>query len=97
MELEIELKSNLQKGDAEIALLNNKLQNAQKNFDKQKKEIENIHKKEIMEIEEKIIKTLKIKEDIIQNLQNEVEMKEVAIKKYEEMINQQRNGFFGKK
>ena len=50
-----------------------------------------------MEIEEKIIKTLKIKEDIIQNLQNEVEMKEVAIKKYEEMINQQRNEFFGKK
>ena len=50
------MKSNLQKDDAEIALLNNKLQNAQKNFDKQKKEIENIHKKEIMEIEEKIIK-----------------------------------------
>ena len=97
MELEIELKSNLQKGDAEIALLNNKLQNAQKIFDKQKEDIENTHKKEIMEIEEKIIKTLKIKEDIIQNLQHEIEMKEVAIKKYEEMINQQRNEFFGKK
>ena len=49
-----------------------------------------------MEIEEKIIKTLKIKEDIIQNLQHEIEMKDVAIKKYEEMINQQRNEFFGK-
>ena len=96
MELEIELKSNLQKGDAEIALLNNKLLNAQKIFDKQKEDIENTHKKEIMEIEEKIIKTLKIKEDIIQNLQHEVEMKDVAIKKYEEMINQQRNEFFGK-
>ena len=96
MELEIELKSNLQKGDAEITLLNNKLQNAQKIFDKQKEDIENTHKKEIMEIEEKIIKTLKIKEDIIQNLQHEIEMKEVAIKKYEEMINQQRNEFFGK-
>ena len=96
MELEIELKSNLQKGDAEITLLNNKLLNAQKIFDKQKEDIENTHKKEIMEIEEKIIKTLKIKEDIIQNLQHEIEMKEVAIKKYEEMINQQRNEFFGK-
>ena len=33
----------------------------------------------------------------IGKLKNEVEMKEVAIKKYEEMINQQRNEFFGKK
>ena len=96
MELEIELKSNLQKGDAEIALLkiiNYKM--LKKILTNKKKKF--IHKKEIMEIEEKIIKTLKIKEDIIQNLQNEVEMKEVAIKKYEEMINQQRNEFFGKK
>lgn len=41
------------------------------------------------------MKTLKIKEDIIQSLQSEVETKEITIKKYEEMLNQQRKEFFG--
>jgi predicted kinase len=95
MNMEIELKSNLQKGDAEVALLNNKLQTVQKIFEKQKEDIEKTHQKEILEIEDKIMKTLKIKEDIIQSLQSEVETKEITIKKYEEMLNQQRKEFFG--
>ena len=55
MELEIELKSNLQKDDAEIALLkiiNYKM--LKKILTNKKKKF--IHKKEIMEIEEKFIK-----------------------------------------
>ena len=95
MNLEIEMKSNSQKKDAEVILLKNKLETAKKIFDKQKEDIEKNHQKEILEIEDKIMKTLKIKEDIIQSLQSEVETKEITIKKYEEMLNQQRKEFFG--
>ena len=95
MNLEIEMKSNSQKNDAEVILLKNKLETAKKIFDKQKEDIEKNHQKEILEIEDKIMKTLKIKEDIIQSLQSEVETKEITIKKYEEMLNQQRKEFFG--
>ena len=94
MNLEIEMKSNSQKNDAEVILLKNKLETAKKIFDKQKEDIEKNHQKEILEIEDKIMKTLKIKEDIIQSLQSEVETKEITIKKYEEMLNQQRKEFF---
>ena len=95
MNLEIEMKSNSQKNDAEVILLKNKIETAKKIFDKQKEDIEKNHQKEILEIEDKIMKTLKIKEDIIQSLQSEVETKEITIKKYEEMLNQQRKEFFG--
>ena len=89
------MKSNLQKGDAEVALLNNKLQTAQKIFEKQKDDIEKTHQNEILEIQDKIKKTLKIKEEIIQNLQNELEKEKNNNKKYEELLNQQRKEFFG--
>ena len=93
--MKIEMKSNLQKGDAEVALLNNKLQTAQKIFEKQKDDIEKTHQNEILEIQDKIKKTLKIKEEIIQNLQNELEKEKITNKKYEELLNQQRKEFFG--
>ena len=96
MKLEIEMKSHLQKGDAEIALLNNKLQTAHKLLDQQKEDIESIHRKEIEEIEKKIKKSFKRKDEIIQKLQEDLELKEVTIQKYEEMLNQQRKELFGK-
>lgn len=96
MNLEIEMKSHLQKGDAEIALLNNKLQTAHKLLDQQKEDIESIHRKEIEEIEKKIKKSFKRKDEIIQKLQEDLELKEVTIQKYEEMLNQQRKELFGK-
>ena len=96
MNLEIEMKSHLQKGDAEIALLNNKLKTAQKILEKQKEDLENLHRKEIEEIEKKIKKSFQRKDEIIQKLQEEIDLKEVTIQKYEEMINQQRKELFGK-
>ena len=96
MNLEIEMKSHLQKGDAEIALLNNKLQTAHKLLDQQREDIESIHRKEIEEIEKKIKKSFKRKDEIIQKLQEDLELKEVTIQKYEEMLNQQRKELFGK-
>ena len=96
MNLEIEMKSNLQKGDAEIALLNNKLKTAHKMLEQQKEDIEAMHRKEIEEIEKKIKKTFQIKDDIIQKLQEDVELKDITIQKLEEMLNKQRQELFGK-
>ena len=96
MNLEIEMKSNLQKGDAEIVILKNKLDNAQNLFDKQRKEIEENHRKEIENIEEKIKKSFMRKDEIIRKLQEDCQTKELTIQKYEDLLNQQRKELFGK-
>lgn len=96
MNLEIEMKSELQKGEAELLLLNNKLQTAQKLYENQKMEIEAIHRKEVDEIGYKIEKSLKNRDEIIKKLQDEIQFKEITIQKYEEMLNQQRKEFFSK-
>ena len=96
MNLEIEMKSNLQKGDAEIALLNNKLKTAHTMLEQQKEDIEAMHRKEIEEMEKKIKKTFQMKDDIIQKLQEDVELKDITIQKLEEMLNKQRQELFGK-
>ena len=36
------------------------------------------------------------KDEIIQKLQNDIEKKDLSIKKYEELLNQQRKELFGK-
>ncbi len=95
MNLEIEMKSNLQKGDAEIAILNNKLNSQQKIFNKQKEDLENQHRKEIEDLEEKIKKSFMRKDEIIKKLQEDNNLKDLTIQKYEEMLNQQRKEFFG--
>jgi gamma-glutamyl-gamma-aminobutyrate hydrolase PuuD len=96
MNLEIEMKSNLQKGDAEITILNNKLNSQQKIFNKQKEDLENQHRKEIEDLEEKIKKSFMRKDEIIKKLQEDNNLKDLTIQKYEEMLNQQRKEFFGK-
>ena len=65
-------------------------------FEKEKTEIEERHKNEIESIEQKIKKSFMRKDEIIRKLQDDVEKKELAIKKYEELLNQQRKELFGK-
>jgi hypothetical protein len=96
MNLEIEMKSTLEKGDKELLILKNKLENAQKIFDKEKKDIEENHKKEIENLEQKIKKSFMRKDEIIRKLQEDVERKDLTIQKYEELLNQQRKELFGK-
>ena len=54
--LELEIKTALERGDAEIILLKNKLENERKAFEEEKKDIINMHKNEIENLEKKIIK-----------------------------------------
>ena len=96
MNLELEMKNNLEKGDKELCMLKNKLENAQKIFDKEKKSIEENHKKEIENLEQKIKKSFMRKDEIIRKLQEDVERKDLTIQKYEELLNQQRKELFGK-
>ena len=96
MNLELEMKTTLEKGDAELKSLKNKLENAQKIFDDERKTIEDNHKREIENIEQKIKKSFMRKDEIIRKLQEDIERKNLTIQKYEELLNQQRKELFGK-
>lgn len=95
MNIEIEMKSNIQKNEAEINILNHKIKSLQSNLEEQKKNLEMAHRKEIEEIEKKIKKSFQRKDAIIAKLQEESEMKDLTIRKYEELLNQQRQELFG--
>ena len=69
LNLELEVKTTLEKGDAELSSLKNKLENAQKLFDKERKDIEENHKKEIENIEQKIKKSFMRKDEIIMEME----------------------------
>ena len=90
------MKTTLEKGDAELKSLKNKLENAQKIFDDERKSIEDNHKREIENIEQKIKKSFMRKDEIIRKLQEDIERKNLTIQKYEELLNQQRKELFGK-
>ena len=96
MNLELEMKTTLEKGDAELKSLKNKLENAQKIFDDERKSIEDNHKREIENIEQKIKKSFMRKDEIIRKLQEDIERKNLTIQKYEDLLNQQRKELFGK-
>ena len=94
--LELEMKSALERGDAEIILLKNKLESERKAFQEEKKEIINIHKNEIENLEKKIKSSFMRKDEIIMKLQLENQTKQVTIEKYEEMLNRKRKEMYGK-
>ena len=94
--LELEMKTALEKGDAEIILLKNKLENERKAFQEEKKEIINIHKSEIENLEKKIKSSFARKDEIILRLQQDNRTKQVTIEKYEEMLNRKRKEIYGK-
>ena len=94
--LELEMKSALERGDAEIILLKNKLESERKAFQEEKKEIINIHKNEIESLEKKIKSSFMRKDEIIMKLQLENQTKQVTIEKYEEMLNRKRKEIYGK-
>ena len=94
--LELEMKSALQKGDAEIILLKNKLDNERKMYKEEKQEIINNHKIEIENLEKKIKLSFARKDEIIMKLQQENQTKQITIEKYEEMLNRKRKEIYGK-
>ena len=94
--LELEIKTALERGDAEIILLKNKLENERKTFEEEKKDIINMHKNEIENLEKKIKASFARKDEIILKLQQENQTKQVTIEKYEEMLNRKRKEIYGK-
>ena len=94
--LELEMKSALERGDAEIILLKNKLESERKAFQEEKKEIIDMHKNEIENLEKKIKSSFMRKDEIIMKLQLENQTKQVTIEKYEEMLNRKRKEMYGK-
>ena len=94
--LELEMKTALERGDAEIILLKNKLESERKAFQEEKKDIINMHKNEIENLEKKIKASFARKDEIILKLQQENQTKQVTIEKYEEMLNRKRKEIYGK-
>ena len=94
--LELEMKTALQKGDAEIVILKNKLDSERKMFKEEKQEIINSHKIEIENLEKKIKLSFARKDEIIMKLQQENQTKQITIEKYEEMLNRKRKEIYGK-
>ena len=94
--LENEVNTTLQQASNEVKNYQKKLADNKSLYEKEKSEIEERHKKEIESIEQKIKKSFMRKDEIIRKLQDDVEKKDLAIKKYEELLNQQRKELFGK-
>ena len=94
--LENEVNTTLQQASNEVKNYQKKLEHNKSLYEKEKLEIEERHKKEIESIEQKIKKSFMRKDEIIRKLQDDVEKKDLAIKKYEELLNQQRKELFGK-
>ena len=94
--LELEMKTALERGDAEIILLKNKLESERKAFQEEKKDIINMHKNEIENLEKKIKLSFAKKDEIIMKLQLDNQTKQITIEKYEEMLNRKRKERYGK-
>ena len=94
--LELEMKTALERGDAEIILLKNKLESERKAFQEEKKDIINMHKNEIENLEKKIKLSFAKKDEIIMKLQLDNQTKQITIEKYEEMLNRKRKEIYGK-
>ena len=86
----------MQQASNEVQNLQKKLEENKNIYEKEKIDIEERHKKEIQSLEQKIKKSFLRKDEIIRKLQDDVEKKDLAIKKYEELLNQQRKELFGK-
>ena len=94
--LENEVKETLIQAENEVKNLQKKMEDNKSLYEKEKQEIEERHKQEIESLEQKMKKSFMRKDEIIRKLQDDVEKKELAIKKYEELLNQQRKELFGK-
>ena len=53
-------------------------------------EVQILHKNEILDLEEKVKKTLGRKDEMIKKLQEDSQMKDISIQKYEELLAKQR-------
>lgn len=90
LDIELEYKSKFARVENELRMLNDKNESLKAAYDNKINEIQSKHKEEIVEIEEKIKKTFSRKEDLIKKLNDELQMKDITIGKYEELLAKQR-------
>lgn len=90
IEVEHDYKSRLQKLESEMKLLEEKNDNLKVQYNNKFKESQKEYEVEIIKIEEKIKNTISKKDDIIRKLQEDSQVKELTIKKLEELMAKQR-------
>jgi len=90
IEVEHDFKSKLQKLESEMKLLAEKNDNLKIQYNNKLKESQKEYESEIIKIEEKIKSSISKKDDIIRKLQEESQVKELTVKKLEELLAKQR-------
>ena len=95
-EINLDYQTQLDKQNNEYKLLKEKNELLIKKYESKISDINKEHQSEIEQLESKIVKTLNRKEETITRLNNEVMIKNQTIKKYEELLNKQRNDFISK-
>lgn len=93
LDIELEYKAKLQKGESDYRLLSEKLDSLKGYYESKIADVQTQHKSEIIDIEEKILKSLNRKDEIIKKVQEESQYKDITIHKYEEMLAKQRKEF----
>lgn len=91
--IEIAYQTDLHKTKKESQLLVEKNELVQKGFESKIADIQKEHKTEMEELEDRISKAMKRKDETITRLNNEILVKTQTIAKYEELLNKQRNEF----
>lgn len=87
---ELEMRTEMKAKSAEIQLMKNQLLTLHKMYDNQRNEIDNAHRKEVEDIELKLTMVLKQKDIIIEQIKEDSLLKDLTIKKYEQMLKTQR-------
>jgi 5-azacytidine-induced protein 1 len=90
LEIESEFKLKYQKMESDFKLINEKLDSSKNYYENKINDLQNHHKAEILEIEERIKKSFNRKEEVIKKLQDDVQLKDLTIQKYEDLMAKQR-------
>lgn len=91
--INVDYQTKIDKERNEQRLLKEKSDLIAKNYENKIMDLNNEHKQEMEDLENKITKAIKRKEETITRLNNEILIKNQTIKKYEELLNKQRNEF----
>lgn len=91
--INVDYQTKIDKERNEQRLLKEKSDLIAKNYENKIIDLNNEHKQEMEDLENKITRAIKRKEETITRLNNEILIKNQTIKKYEELLNKQRNEF----
>jgi len=90
IEVEHDYRSKMQKLESEMNLIAEKNETLKNQYNNKLKETQKEYEAEISKIEEKIKNTISKKDDFIKKLQEDAQVKEITIKKLEELLEKQR-------